>query len=107
MTDQPAGVRLGRGAGLPPPLAERAGAYNKQAKPVHYVFGNLVAARASALLEGAGFFAEPSVAVEISPPYDFDLDAPGDTAVAEALLAAGAVRLPHITGTPVSLPVTR
>lgn len=87
--------------------AERAGAYNKQAKPVHYVFGNLVAARASALLEGEGFFAEPSVVVEIVPPYDFDLDAPGDAAIAEALLAAGTVRLPHMTGTPLSIPVMR
>lgn len=76
--------------------AERAAAYNKQTKPKHYVFGNLVAVRTSALLDGEGFFAEPSVAVEIPAPYDFDLDAPGDVAIAEALILAGVVRLPHM-----------
>jgi CMP-N-acetylneuraminic acid synthetase len=77
--------------------AERAAAYNKQTKPKHYVFGNLVAVRTSALLDGEGFFAEPSVAVEIPQPYDFDLDAPGDVAIAEALILAGVVRLPHMS----------
>jgi CMP-N-acetylneuraminic acid synthetase len=76
--------------------AERAAAYNKQSKPKMYVFGNLVAARPAALLAGKGFFAEPSVAVEICPPYDFDLDGPGDVAVAEAMLRAGSVQLPHM-----------
>lgn len=76
--------------------AERAVAYNKQSKPKLYVFGNLVAARPAALLAGRGFFAEPSVAVEIRPPYDFDLDGPGDVAIAEAMLRAGTVHLPHM-----------
>lgn len=79
--------------------AERAAAYNKQSKPSLYVFGNLVTVKPSALLEDAGFFAEPSVAVEITAPYDFDLDGPGDVAVAEALIHSGAVRLPHMTAT--------
>jgi CMP-N-acetylneuraminic acid synthetase len=77
--------------------AERAAAYNKQTKPKHYVFGNLVAVRAAALLDGEGFFAEPSVAVEIPAPYDFDLDTPGDLATAEALIHEGVVRLPHMS----------
>jgi len=87
--------------------AERSAGYNKQAKPKHYVFGNLIVVQGAALLQGAGFFGEPSVAVEISPPYDFDLDGPADLGVAEALIAAGTVRLPHMTGKPVSIPVTR
>lgn len=77
--------------------AERAAAYNKQSKPRHFVFGNLVAVRPAALREGKGFFAEPSVAVDIPAPYDFDLDGPGDTAIAGALISSGTVRLPHMT----------
>ncbi len=77
--------------------AERAAGYNKQSKPKLYVFGNLVAVRPAVLLEGKGFFVEPSVAVEIPAPYDFDLDRPGDVAIAEALIGSGAVRLSHMT----------
>lgn len=75
---------------------ERQRGYNKQTKPSYYVFGNLIAVRPAALLQGEGFFVEPSAAVEIEAPYDFDLDGPGDLRVAEALIAAGAVRLPHM-----------
>jgi CMP-N,N'-diacetyllegionaminic acid synthase len=75
---------------------ERDRAYNKQSKPPLYVFGNLVAARGPALVAGRGFFAEPSAAIEISSPYDFDLDRPGDVALGEAMLARGLVRLPHM-----------
>jgi len=77
--------------------AERAAGYNKQSKPRLYVFGNLVGVRPSALLEGNGFFAEPSVAVDIPWPYDFDLDGPEDLTVAEALIKSGVVQLPHMT----------
>jgi CMP-N,N'-diacetyllegionaminic acid synthase len=77
--------------------AERARAYNKQSKPTLFVFGNLVAARGTTLTSGGGFFAEPSAAVEIRPPYDFDLDGPSDVAIAEAMLSSGLVRLPHMT----------
>ncbi len=77
-------------------MEERRRAYNKQSKPRHYVFGNLVAVRPGALEAGDGFFAEPSIAVEIPAPYDFDLDTPSDVALAEALLASGAVRLDHM-----------
>lgn len=78
---------------------ERARAYNKQAKPALHVFGNLIAVRGAAILEGAGFFAEPSAAVEIPSPYDFDLDKPEDAAVAAAMLSCGIVRLPHMEET--------
>jgi CMP-N,N'-diacetyllegionaminic acid synthase len=75
--------------------AERRRGYNKQSKPSHFLFGNLVAASTRALLSGHGFFAEPSAAVEIGRPYDFDLDTQADIGLAEAILAAGLVRLPH------------
>lgn len=74
---------------------ERRRGYNKQSKPAHFLFGNLVAARTRALLAGDGFFAEPSVAIEIRRPFDFDLDVESDVGLAEAILAAGLVRLPH------------
>ena len=54
-----------------------------------------MAASPRALLSGHGFFAEPSAAVEIGRPYDFDLDTQADIGLAEAILAAGLVRLPH------------
>ena len=77
---------------------ERKQAYNKQRKPVLHVFGNLIAARSEALLRGEGFYAEPVAGVEIEAPYNFDLDGPGDLAVAEALLTRGAIHLPHMEG---------
>lgn len=76
--------------------AERARAFNKQLKPRHYVFGNLVAVRTEALLAGKDFFAVPSAGVEITRPYDFDVDGPEDLVQAQALLSAGCVRLPHL-----------
>lgn len=75
---------------------ERRSGYNKQTKPNHWLFGNLVAARTAALLAGEGFFADPSAAVPIERPYDFDLDIATDVPFAEALIAAGIVRLPHL-----------
>lgn len=83
---------------------ERRAAYNKQRKPVLYVFGNLIAVRPSALESGDDFFAEPSVGVEIERPYDFDLDGPDDVPVAEALIAHGVVRLPHMADAMSAMP---
>lgn len=75
---------------------ERLKARNKQEKPKFFIFGNLIAARTDALVKGEGFYAEPSAVVEISRPYEFDLDAPEDIAIAEALITAGCVHLPHM-----------
>jgi CMP-N,N'-diacetyllegionaminic acid synthase len=75
---------------------QRRRGYNKQSKPAHWLFGNAVATRVDALLAGEGFFATPSVAVEIERPYDFDLDTATDLAIAEALIAAGVAKLPHL-----------
>ena len=41
---------------------QRRVAYNKQRKEPLFAFGNLVAARVRTILDGEGFFAEPSTA---------------------------------------------
>lgn len=77
---------------------ERTEAYNKQRKPILYKFGNLVAARVNVLMEGHSFFEPPSEGVEITAPYDFDVDTESDLVLAEALMVGGVIRLPHIQG---------
>jgi CMP-N-acetylneuraminic acid synthetase len=77
---------------------ERKRAYNKQRKPGFYAFGNVLVARSAALMDGADWFAEPSVAVEIPRPYDLDVDTADDLALAEALVTSGAVSLRHMAG---------
>lgn len=72
---------------------ERSEAYNKQRKPHFLKFGNLVAVRSSAILEGADCFAEPSVAVPIDERYCVDVDGPDDVGYAEYLLRSGRVDL--------------
>lgn len=79
---------------------ERARAYNKQSKPKLYAFGNLVLVRPAALQRGMDFFAEPSVAVEIPRPYDFDVDTAEDLALANAIIASGLVSLSHLEPAP-------
>jgi len=76
--------------------AERNQAYNKQRKPRHYVFGNVVVTRVAAMREQRLIHAEPSVAIEIDWPYDFDADDALDFTLGEALLASGLVDLPHM-----------
>ena len=76
---------------------ERRVAFNKQRKPKLYTFGNLVAARPRALLAGADFFAEPSVAVEIAWPYNLDVDTLSDLRLAELLLQGGIAHFPDFT----------
>ena len=75
---------------------ERKRAFNKQGKPKRWLFGNLIAARVSALIAGEDFFATPSVGIEIERPYDFDLDTATDLTLAEALVRQGVVQLPHM-----------
>ena len=75
---------------------ERLAARSKQRKPTMLAFGNVLAARASALLAGDGFYAEPGAGTEIAPPFDFDLDRAEDIPVAEALIRSGAVPLAHL-----------
>ena len=75
---------------------ERKRAYNKQRKPSHFLFGNLVVIRVEAALRQRTSFAKPSRAVVIAWPYDLDADGPDDFRLGEAMLQAGLVRLPHI-----------
>jgi len=75
---------------------QRKKVYAKQNKPPLYVFGNLIACRASALMTGADVFAEPSAGVEIEWPYDVNIDNPQDLLLANILLGSGIVHLPHI-----------
>jgi len=65
---------------------ERNDARLKQLKPRFMVFGNLIAARTEALLDGAGFYAEPCGAIEIDRIFGFDLDGPEDVPIAQALI---------------------
>lgn len=75
---------------------ERRACYNKQTKPVHYVFGNLVAIRTSALLDKGEIFGDRSLARLIDRAYATDVDTTEDVALAEWLLATGKVVLQHM-----------
>ncbi len=75
---------------------ERRRAYSKQTKPVHHLFGNVVAFRTTAALQHGIAFAEPSLAFEIPTAYGFDCDGPEDFVLGEAMLRAEMVRLPHL-----------
>jgi pseudaminic acid cytidylyltransferase len=79
---------------------ERKRVFAKQNKPVLYVFGNTIACRVDALLAGGDVFGEPTASVEIERPYDINIDDSDDLILANALLAAGAVKLPHINASP-------
>ena len=76
--------------------AERGKSRNKQEKPMLFAFGNLIAARAEAILAGAGFYAKPSYALPINAPFAFDLDRQSDVGLAEAMIAAGLVEFGHL-----------
>jgi CMP-N-acetylneuraminic acid synthetase len=75
---------------------ERRQAFNKQRKQAQFVFGNLVAARAGALLAGEDFFAEPSLGAQVPRPYDLDVDSQEDFTLAEVLIAQKCVDLGHL-----------
>lgn len=72
---------------------ERAIAHNKQSKPKHYLFGNLLVFRSQAAMAQQSLFATPSIPIEIPFPQGFDLDAPDDVKLGQALLAAGLAEL--------------
>ena len=78
--------------------AERKKAYNKQRKPKLYKFGNLVVCRSTSILAGKDPFGDISLGVEIQPPYDIDVDGPGDLEYATYLLEKGKVGLPFMLG---------
>ena len=67
--------------------------FNKQKKPAYYSFGNLVVTRVSAISSDVGVFAEPSLPLEISRYYSFDLDTQTDIAWGNYCLANSLVDL--------------
>ncbi len=74
-------------------LEERRKCYNKQSKPKHYVFGNLVVSRSSSILAGKDPFGDYSLYFEIDPHYAIDVDGPDDLDYADYLLRTGKVSL--------------
>ena len=70
-------------------LAERRAAYNKQLKPSHYVFGNVVVSRAQSLLDGKDCFGDVSIPVVIPRVYALDVDTAEDVDYAAFLLQTG------------------
>jgi CMP-N,N'-diacetyllegionaminic acid synthase len=75
---------------------ERKAAYNKQTKPNHYLFGNLIVFRSSFSLEQKSVFPMPSYPVLIEPPYNFDADGPEDFRIADLMIKQKLVILPHL-----------
>ena len=78
-------------------LEERKRAYNKQRKPKHYFFGNVVVFRTLQALDQRIVFAEPSVPSVIPYFYGFDCDGPDDFTIGELILANEIVSLPHMS----------
>lgn len=74
-------------------LEERRAAYNKQRKPKHYTFGNLVITRSRALLEGQDCFGNVSVPLEIPRAYALDVDTAEDLDYATYLVDSYRVEL--------------
>lgn len=74
-------------------LEERRAAYNKQRKPKHYTFGNLVVTRSRSLLQGQDCFGTVSIPVEIPRAYALDVDTLEDLDYASFLVAGNRVAL--------------
>lgn len=72
---------------------ERRAAYNKQRKPKHYTFGNVVVTRTRSLLEGQDCFGNVSIPVEIPRAYALDVDTREDLDYASYLVAEGRIEL--------------
>lgn len=72
-------------------LEERRAGYNKQRKPKHYTFGNLVVTRSRALLAGKDCFGDVSVPVEIPRIYSLDVDTLEDLDYADYLISRSKV----------------
>ena len=70
---------------------ERRICYNKQTKPVHYIFGNLIVTRHSTLLEKGDIFGDRSLPHVVPFQYAIDVDGPEDLDSAEWLLESGKV----------------
>lgn len=68
----------------------------KQSKPPALSYGGCVALRVDAARHQDTCFPQPSQPILIDPPYSHDIDTPYELALAEAMLAAGLVKLPHM-----------
>jgi len=75
---------------------ERMECYNKQAKPVFFLFGNLVIVKVEALMRHRNVFAHPSLSHEIPFSFALDVDGPEDFETAEWYLEKKKVVLPHM-----------
>ena len=75
---------------------ERRAAYNKQRKPEHFLFGNLVVFRSQMALDQGSVFAERSLASPVPEIYGFDCDGPDDFRRGTLMLESGLVELPHL-----------
>jgi len=65
---------------------ERKKVFAKQNKPELYIFGNLIACKVEAILQGGDVFSEPSIGLEIDWPYDLNIDHRNDLIIANLLL---------------------
>jgi len=74
---------------------ERRVMYNKQRKPTHYVFGNLLVTRTRTLFSQHDLWGQKSLPRIIPSDYAADIDQPEDLGLAEWLLHSQRVRLPH------------
>jgi CMP-N,N'-diacetyllegionaminic acid synthase len=76
--------------------AERHRAPDKQSKPVHYLFGNMVVARTEALLAQRRCHATPSLPIIIDRFHALDADGPDDFILGKLMLRQGVVTLDHM-----------
>lgn len=75
---------------------ERKKYYNKQTKPKHYIFGNIVVTRYTTVIEKNEIFGLKSIAMEIPYPYAFDLDTKEDIDLGEFYIKSKKVILPWL-----------
>ncbi len=75
---------------------EREIYYNKQKKPKHYIFGNLVITKSEAILKEQNVFAPPCVPIEIPFTNSLDVDGPEDFDLADFYISSGKVVLLHL-----------
>jgi len=75
---------------------ERKKYFNKNLKPKHYIFGNLIVTRSQTLLEKKDIFGKRSKYIEIPPQYALDVDGPADLDLAKYYLTSGKVQLPWL-----------
>lgn len=85
---------------------ERRRCYNKQRKPSHYAFGNLIVVRASVLRDQRDLYGRQSLPLLIPTSYAVEIDEPEDLLWAEWLLVSRRVVLSHV-GRAMGAPVSR